>query len=121
VKDPIATNENNVHGFLQVLLAAKEAKVERFVYASSSSVYGDNQDQVKEESKLGNVLSPYAASKRTDEIYATAFESVYGINTVGLRYFNVFGARQDPKGEYAAVIPRWLEQLPDGKDMHGLW
>jgi UDP-N-acetylglucosamine 4-epimerase len=111
IDDPIATNSCNVDGFLQTLLAAKEERVKRFVFASSSSVYGDSPKLPKVENEIGSPLSPYAASKLANEIYAQAFSNVYDFNWIGLRYFNVFGKRQDPKGAYAAVIPRWIDAL----------
>ncbi len=114
IEDPLNTNRVNVTGFLNVLNAAKEADVKSFVYASSSSVYGDNETLPKVEEEIGNPLSPYAASKYTDELYASVFSSLYGIPTTGLRYFNVFGPRQDPDGPYAAVIPRWIQNLLSG-------
>ena len=106
--DPLSTHMANTTGFLQILLAAQKAKVKRIVYASSSSVYGDEKTLPKKEGKTGAVLSPYAASKAVDELYAGVFESGYNQEIVGLRYFNVFGPRQDPKGPYAAVIPQWM-------------
>jgi len=112
--DPASTLANNVGGFANVLLAAHAAGVERVVYASSSSVYGDDTSDVKRESRLGRPLSPYATSKLVDEIYADTFRRTHGMDSVGLRYFNVFGPRQDPHGAYAAVIPRWTEQLLSG-------
>jgi UDP-N-acetylglucosamine/UDP-N-acetylgalactosamine 4-epimerase len=111
IADPITTDRANVEGFLQVLLAARDAKVDRVVYASSSSVYGDEATLPKAEDRIGRPLSPYAVSKLADEVYAGVFERTYGLETVGLRYFNVFGRRQDPNGEYAAVIPRWIGSL----------
>ena len=114
IANPLATNHANVSGFLAVLVAAKDAGVERFVYASSSSVYGDDQRLPKQEDEIGRLLSPYAVSKRIDELYADVFDLSYGLSTVGLRYFNVFGPRQDPGGPYAAVIPRWIEALQTG-------
>jgi UDP-N-acetylglucosamine 4-epimerase len=111
VEDPSASHASNVDGFLNVLLAARDAGVRRIVYASSSSVYGDDTNAIKREAQVGNPLSPYAATKRVDELYADVFARVYGLETIGLRYFNVFGPRQDPKGPYAAVIPRWIENL----------
>ncbi len=111
VKDPVTTVAVNVTGFVNVLFAACEAGVKRFVYASSSSVYGDNETLPKVESKIGKPLSPYAASKWTNEIFAENFSRVYGIETIGLRYFNVYGRRQDPNGAYAAVIPRFVMSL----------
>ena len=114
IADPLATHRANVDGFVNMLFAAKEARVSRFVYASSSSVYGDSKDLPKREEKIGNQLSPYAVSKRTNELYADVFSRVYELSCVGLRYFNVFGPRQDPHGAYAAVIPRWLQTLTSG-------
>jgi UDP-N-acetylglucosamine 4-epimerase len=115
IKDPATTNDVNVSGFLNMLVAAHEARVSRFVYASSSSVYGSDDSDVKTEEQLGEPLSPYAATKKIDEIYARVFSRVYGIECIGLRYFNVFGPRQDPNGPYAAVIPRWTQRLLDGE------
>lgn len=111
IADPQASHESNVDGFLNVLDGARQAGVKRFVYASSSSVYGDIGGGPKIEGSIGNPLSPYAATKRIDEIYAQVYGRVYGIETIGLRYFNVFGPRQDPSGPYAAVIPRWLAAM----------
>lgn len=115
LKDPVATHRANVDGFIAMLVAARDAKVRRFVYASSSSVYGDDVGLPKVESRTGQVLSPYAATKHVDEVYAQVFERSYGLGTVGLRYFNVFGPRQDPNGAYAAVIPRWVAALSRGE------
>lgn len=115
IKDPIATHQHNVDAFLNVINAAKEANVGRVVFASSSSVYGDSPGLPKLEDRIGTPLSPYAVTKRVDEIYAKVFHDVYGQQNVGLRYFNVFGRRQDPNGAYAAVIPRWISSLLDGK------
>src|SRR6185295_1547064 len=109
--DPLRCHATNVTGFLNVLLAARDAKVKRVVYASSSAVYGDDPGLPKVEEKIGNPLSPYAASKRMNEIYAETFHRSYGLQTIGLRYFNVFGPRQDPEGMYAAVIPKWISAL----------
>ena len=111
IATPDITNETNVTGFLHMLMASKDAKIKRFVYASSSSVYGDSPVLPKSESHVGNPLSPYAVSKYTNELYATAFSSCYEIETMGLRYFNVFGPRQNPHGPYAAVIPLWILSL----------
>ncbi|MBI3874690.1 MAG: SDR family oxidoreductase [Verrucomicrobia bacterium] len=111
IADPLASHNANVTGFLNMLLAARDAKVRRFVWASSSSVYGDHPDLPKVEEKIGSVLSPYAATKKFNEIYADIFSRCYGFHTVGLRYFNVFGPRQDPDGAYAAVIPKWVASL----------
>ena len=113
--DPQASHRANVDGFVNVLLAARDAGVTRFVYASSSSVYGDHPALPKVESAIGKPLSPYAATKLVDEIYARAFQDAYGIECVGLRYFNVFGPRQDPDGPYAAVIPKWVAALLRGE------
>ncbi len=115
IKDPMASHEHNVNAFLNVLTAAKENGVGRVVFASSSSVYGDHPALPKTEDRIGRLLSPYAATKRTDEVYAQTFHEAYGLGTVGLRYFNVFGRRQDPEGVYAAVIPRWTAALIAGK------
>lgn len=109
--DPIATNASNVTGFVNMLVAARDAGVKRFVYAASSSTYGDHPGLPKVEETIGRPLSPYAVTKYINELYAKVFEDAYGIETVGLRYFNVFGRRQDPNGAYAAVIPRWVAQL----------
>jgi len=111
IDDPVTTNACNVDGFLQMLVAAVDARVKRFVFASSSAVYGDSEKLPKVEERIGSALSPYAATKQANEIYAAVFSKVYDINWVGLRYFNVFGKRQDPKGAYAAVIPRWIDAL----------
>jgi len=115
IKDPIASHEHNVNAFLNVINAAKDAGVGRVVFASSSSVYGDHPALPKTEDRTGRLLSPYAATKRTDEIYAQTFHEAYGLGTIGLRYFNVFGRRQDPDGVYAAVIPRWTAAMIAGK------
>jgi UDP-N-acetylglucosamine 4-epimerase len=111
IKDPLQTHDVNVTGFLRVLSAARAAGIRRVVYASSSSVYGDHPALPKVEETIGNPLSPYAVSKLSDELYAGAFGRCYGLELVGLRYFNVFGPRQDPEGPYAAVIPRWFAGL----------
>ena len=113
--DPLATNRANVDGFLAPLLAARDARVGRFVYAASSSTYGDSPDLPKIEDRIGRPLSPYAVTKYVNELYAHVFEQAYGVPTVGLRYFNVFGPRQDPEGAYAAVIPRWIGELLRGE------
>lgn len=113
--DPLRTNAVNVDGFVNMLVAAKDAGVRRFVYASSSAVYGDTPDHPQLEDRLGRPLSPYAASKLTNETYALAFQMSYGLESIGLRYFNVFGKRQDPAGAYAAVIPRWIATLLRGE------
>jgi UDP-N-acetylglucosamine 4-epimerase len=111
LKDPLSTHQVNVDGTVNMLLAARDAGVERFVYASSSSVYGDHPALPKQEDGVGRPLSPYAVSKKVDEYYARIFADSYGLETIGLRYFNVFGRRQDPEGPYAAVIPRWVAAL----------
>ncbi|HEV2147367.1 MAG TPA: SDR family oxidoreductase [Longimicrobiaceae bacterium] len=114
--DPIATNQVNVEGFLNVILAARDAGVRRFVYAASSSTYGDHPGLPKVEDVIGRPLSPYAVSKYVNELYAGVFERAYGLETIGLRYFNVFGRRQDPNGAYAAVIPHWVRNLMTGRE-----
>ncbi|MCW5619761.1 MAG: SDR family oxidoreductase [Burkholderiales bacterium] len=111
IADPIEANEANVSGFLNMLVASRDAKVKRFVYAASSSTYGDHPGLPKVEDEIGRPLSPYAVTKYVNELYADVFARCYGIETIGLRYFNVFGARQDPNGPYAAVIPRWVQAL----------
>lgn len=111
LKDPLTTNEVNVTGFLNILKASEFNKVSRFVYASSSSVYGDSQDLPKVEDRTGSLLSPYATSKMINELYGKVFYRCYGIETIGLRYFNVFGPRQDPESIYSAVIPLWINNL----------
>ena len=111
LEDPIGCHESNVTGFLNMMLAARDAGVKRFVFASSSAVYGDAPELPKVEAKLGRPLSPYAASKLMDEVYAAACANAYGFGSIGLRYFNVFGPRQDPHGAYAAVIPAWIASL----------
>jgi len=116
IKDPIASHQANVDGFLNMLVAAKEQRVGRFVYASSSAVYGDHPVLPKVEENIGNPLSPYALTKAIGEQYAAIFARTYGMSTIGLRYFNVFGRRQSPNGPYAAVMPRWIEALLKGQD-----
>lgn len=111
IAEPIRSHESNVSGFLNMLVAARDESVKRFVYASSSSVYGDHPGLPKVELNIGKPLSPYAATKAMDEIYAEVFAKTYGMETIGLRYFNVFGPRQDPAGPYAAVIPLWIKAL----------
>ena len=111
IEEPLVNNAVNVGGFVNMLTAAKDAGVSRFVYASSSAVYGDAAEQPQREEITGRPLSPYAASKAINETYAAAFQMTYGIETVGLRYYNIFGRRQDPDGAYAAVIPRWISNL----------
>lgn len=117
-KEPLETHAANTTGFLEILLAAQRAKVRRVVYASSSSVYGDEKSLPKRESSTGTALSPYAVSKAVDELYATVFGEGYGQEIVGLRYFNVFGPRQDPNGPYAAVIPQWVQALLAGRQTY---
>ncbi|MDO5510457.1 MAG: SDR family oxidoreductase [Weeksellaceae bacterium] len=111
INDPATSNEVNVGGFLNMLIAARDAGVKRFVYAASSSTYGDSKELPKIEDRIGKPLSPYAVTKLVNEIYADVFHKTYGIDTIGLRYFNVFGRRQDPNGAYAAVIPKFVLQF----------
>ena len=118
IKDPIKTNNSNIVGFLNVLVASKDAKVQKFVYASSSSIYGNHPDLPKVENKIGEPLSPYALSKSVNEKYASIFSKVYNFKSVGLRYFNIFGKRQDPKGAYAAVIPKWILNMKNNKNVN---
>lgn len=108
LEDPVTTNKANIDGFLNILLAARDARVRRFVYAASSSTYGDHPGLPKVEEKIGNPLSPYAVTKVVNELYADVFGRCYGMESIGLRYFNIFGRRQDPAGAYAAVIPKWV-------------
>lgn len=115
IENPIATNKINVDGFLNVIVAARDAKVKRFVYASSSSVYGDHPGLPKKEENVGKPLSPYAVTKATDESYARVFAQAYNMEIIGLRYFNIFGPRQDPNGPYAAVIPLFISLLKNGE------
>ena len=115
--DPITTNATNVDGFLNLLVAARDAGVSRFVYAASSSTYGDHPALPKIEDVIGRPLSPYAVTKLVNELYADVFARCYGLQTIGLRYFNVFGERQDPEGAYAAVIPRWVRALLTGEEV----
>jgi UDP-N-acetylglucosamine 4-epimerase len=115
IKDPITTNDVNISGFLNMLVAAKNHKVKRFVYAASSSTYGDSKALPKVENNIGKPLSPYAITKYVNELYAGIFAETYGLETIGLRYFNVFGKRQDPNGAYAAVIPKFVSQLMAGE------
>jgi len=111
INDPFTTNDVNISGFLNMLIASRDAKVKRFVYAASSSTYGDSQGLPKVEEVIGKPLSPYAITKFVNELYAEIFSKTYGLETVGLRYFNVFGRKQDPNGAYAAVIPKFVEQF----------
>ncbi|WP_426116160.1 SDR family oxidoreductase [Massilia sp. PWRC2] len=117
IADPVTTNDTNISGFLNMLVASRDAKVKRFVYAASSSTYGDHPTLPKQEDVIGNPLSPYAVTKYVNELYAGVFARTYGSETVGLRYFNVFGPRQDPHGAYAAVIPQWIAQLIANKPL----
>lgn len=111
LNDPVTSNEVNVSGFLNMLVAARDAKVKRFIYAASSSTYGDSEGLPKKEDVIGRPLSPYAITKYVNELYARIFADAYGLETIGLRYFNVFGRKQDPNGAYAAVIPKFVIQL----------
>ncbi|MDT0649666.1 SDR family oxidoreductase [Autumnicola edwardsiae] len=111
LRDPVTTNDVNVSGFLNMLVAARDAEVKRFVYAASSSTYGDSKGLPKVEDKIGKPLSPYAITKYVNELYADIFQDAYGLDTIGLRYFNVFGRKQDPNGAYAAVIPKFVMQF----------
>ena len=111
IKDPVTSNEVNITGFLNMLVAARDEKVKRFIYAASSSTYGDSQSLPKTEDVIGKPLSPYAVTKYVNELYADVFTRTYGLECIGLRYFNVFGKRQDPLGAYAAVIPKFVKQL----------
>ncbi|WBX70741.1 SDR family oxidoreductase [Tenacibaculum retecalamus] len=115
IKDPITSNDVNVTGFLNMLVASRDAGVRRFVYAASSSTYGDSESMPKEEEIIGKPLSPYAITKYVNELYADIFSKTYGLETIGLRYFNVFGRKQDPNGAYAAVIPKFVSQLMNGE------
>ena len=118
INDPIATNQSNIDGFLNILIAGRDEKVIRFVYAASSSTYGDHPDLPKVEDRIGKPLSPYAVSKLVNELYADVFSRVYGIETIGLRYFNIFGRRQDPNGAYAAVIPKFIYGLINNEPIY---
>ena len=115
IKQPLDTNSSNITGFLNILEASRLANVKSFTYASSSSVYGDHPDLPKREENIGEPLSPYAVTKYVNEIYAKVFSRTYGFKSIGLRYFNVFGPRQDPNGPYAAVIPKWIKLLMENK------
>lgn len=117
IEDPIRTNSANIDGFLNMLVAARDTKVKRFVYAASSSTYGDHPDLPKVEEKIGNPLSPYAVTKVVNELYASVFARTYDFKTIGLRYFNIFGKRQDPNGAYAAVIPKWVASILEGEEV----
>lgn len=118
IEDPISTNSSNVSGFLNMLVASRDARVKRFVYAASSSTYGDQPDLPKIEPVIGNPLSPYAVTKYVNELYADVFFRCYKTESIGLRYFNVFGPRQDPNGAYAAVIPQWVAALIKNKTLN---
>ena len=118
IEDPIRTNKANIDGFLNMLVAGRDAKVKSFVYAASSSTYGDHPDLPKAEEKIGNPLSPYAVTKYVNELYAKVFARTYGFKTIGLRYFNIFGKRQDPNGAYAAVIPKWVASILAGEEVY---
>ena len=115
IKDPKTTNEVNIDGFLNMLIASRERKVKRFVYAASSSTYGNSKKLPKVENNIGKPLSPYAITKYVNEMYAEIFSDLYSLETIGLRYFNVFGRKQDPNGAYAAVIPKFVSQLMNGE------
>lgn len=117
INDPITTNETNISGFLNMLVAARDARVSSFTYAASSSTYGDHPALPKVEENIGKPLSPYAVTKYVNELYADVFAKTYGFKTIGLRYFNVFGKRQDPNGAYAAVIPKWTSSMIQGDDV----
>ena len=118
IEDPINTNKTNIDGFLNMLVASRNEKnIKRFVYAASSATYGDHPSLPKEEDKIGSPLSPYAVTKFVNEIYAKVFAKTYGFKTIGLRYFNIFGKRQDPNGPYAAVIPKWVENIINNDDV----
>lgn len=118
INDPIATNQSNIDGFLNMLVAAKDARIKRFVYAASSSTYGDHPGLPKVEDRIGQPLSPYAVTKYVNELYANVFGRHYNLNCIGLRYFNVFGRRQNPNGAYAAVIPKWVGGLLKGETVY---
>jgi len=118
IEDPITTNQNNIDGFLNMLVVARDSKVQSFTYAASSSTYGDYLGLPKVEDRIGKQLSPYAVTKYINELYADVFARCYGFNTIGLRYFNIFGRRQDPKGAYAAVIPKWIAAMIQGQPVY---
>lgn len=111
IEDPLRTNDSNINGFLNMLVCARDAEVRRFVYAASSSTYGDHPGLPKVEDVIGEPLSPYAVTKYVNELYSSVFARCYGFKTIGLRYFNIFGRRQDPEGAYAAVIPKWIASM----------
>lgn len=118
IEDPITTNSTNIDGFLNMLVAARDMRVQRFVYAASSSTYGDHPALPKVEDTIGKPLSPYAVTKYVNELYADVFAKIYGLQMIGLRYFNVFGKRQDPNGAYAAVIPKWIASMIKNKSVY---
>jgi len=118
INDPITTNSTNIDGFLNMLVASRDARVKSFTYAASSSTYGDHPGLPKVEGSIGKPLSPYAVTKYVNELYADVFARMYGMSTIGLRYFNVFGKRQDPNGAYAAVIPKWIAAMIKGDDVY---
>lgn len=118
IENPINTNQANINGFLNMLVASKEVQVKRFVYAASSSTYGDHPDLPKVEDRIGSPLSPYAVTKLVNELYAKVFAKTYHFKTIGLRYFNVFGKRQNPNGAYAAVIPRWVSAIINNEKIY---
>ena len=118
IEDPISTNKANIDGFINMLVASRDANVKRFVYAASSSTYGDNTDLPKVEDIIGSPLSPYAVTKLVNELYANVFARNYDFKTIGLRYFNIFGKRQDPDGAYAAVIPKWVAAILNKEDVY---
>ena len=118
IEDPITTNAANITGFLNMLDVAKEEKVKSFIYAASSSTYGDHPALPKLEEDIGNPLSPYAVTKYVNELYANIYKDIYGTSAIGLRYFNVFGPRQDPNGAYAAVIPKWINSMLQNKEVY---
>ncbi len=117
IEDPINTNRANIDGFLNMIVVCKDADIKRFVYAASSSTYGDHPDLPKVEDKIGNPLSPYAVTKLVNELYAKVFSKTYGFKAIGLRYFNIFGKRQNPNGSYAAVIPKWASAIINREDI----
>jgi UDP-N-acetylglucosamine 4-epimerase len=117
IKDPIASNATNISGFLNMLVAARDVGAKSFTYAASSSIYGDHSALPKVEENIGKPMSPYAVTKYVNELYADVFSKMYGFKSIGLRYFNVFGKRQDPNGAYAAVIPKWTEAMIGGKEV----
>ncbi|CAQ86425.1 MULTISPECIES: SDR family oxidoreductase [Photorhabdus] len=118
IEDPITSNATNISGFLNMLVAARDARAKRFVYAASSSTYGDHPELPKIEERIGNPLSPYAVTKYANELYASVFARTYNLQSIGLRYFNVFGPRQDPNGSYAAVIPKWTATMLAGEQIY---